>query len=173
VDDGAHRELAVLSARHGHVGLRIDVDNLAVVIAAPMEINGFGDEAFATEFDVRVGALAIAASLPTLRAPRGLADPTALSRGSVQGSVVGADDGHLRVAVDVVPFDVGVVVAAIVQLRCEVNELGGSFFTGDGAVIQGSSRSWCPAPLCSDPSAGCPVGVSLRPTLPVGRSEYP
>ncbi|PCN49655.1 hypothetical protein Csp2054_01565 [Curtobacterium sp. 'Ferrero'] len=68
-----------------------------------------------------------------------------LARGLLEGPMVGADDGDLGVAVDVAEWNVRVVVSAVVQLRREVDELGGSFFPGSGAVVQGvlqESLSW-------------------------------
>jgi hypothetical protein len=157
-----HRESVVVGAHHGHVRLGVDVDDFAVVVTLPVDLDRFGDEAITTDFHAGVEALAVAASLPTLRTPRGVSNSPVLARRLLEGTVFGADDGDLGVTVDVVPSNVGVVVAAVVQLRRERDELGCSFFAGGGAVVQGVLQELVSWPLCR----AAPIGSRI---FPVGR----
>ncbi|MDB6427061.1 hypothetical protein [Curtobacterium sp. 20TX0008] len=120
-------------AVHGDVSLLVDEDDLRVVVLVAVPVGGSLDETLRAQLLVGVAeALAASASLAALRPPGRFADSAVLARGLLEGPVVGADDGDLGVAVDVAERNVRVVVSAVVQLRREVDELGGSFFTGSG-----------------------------------------
>lgn len=155
-------ERTVLGAQHGHVSLRVDVRDLAVVVAVPVNFDGLRDEALPTELQAGVEALAVAAALAALRTPGRFPHSPVLARGQLEWAVVGADDGDSGVTVDVGGRHEGVVVAAIVQCLGEVDELGSSFFAGGGAVVQGGLQelvSWAYAPASG---SGPVCGVSRR-----------
>lgn len=143
---GAFLEVPVERAGHRDVSLLVDEDDLRVVVLVAVPVGCTLDETLRAQLLVGVAeALAASASLAALRAPGRFADSAVLARGLLEGPVVGADDGDLGIAVDVAASDMRVVVSAVVQLRREVDELGGSFFTGSGAVVQGvlqESLSW-------------------------------